>query len=94
MPKRVGMKVVEHVTQVSHKGRRGSPRIPAGVTLYCIQYDLGGYFPYSYLNKAEAEFVIRAMIEHGTDTEEYYHFNLVHNREHTMHVGRIEEVPA
>lgn len=87
--RKVAMSIEEYRTQKEHNGRRGSPRLPSGINLYCIKYELGGYFTYSYLNRLEAEFVMRAMQEHGTDTQRYYDFNVVDEPEKTLHVGKL-----
>lgn len=86
--RKVKQTVEEFITKESHNGRRGSPRIPSGTRLYAIRYENGGYFPYSYFSRKEAEKVIEAgRIEH-IDTEFYRQWNIVWNKDETRHVGK------
>jgi len=81
--------IEEYITQKPHNGRRGSPKIPSGIKLFVIKYDIGGYFTYSYFSRSEAELVFRAGIEYDTNTKRYYDFNVVNHPEKTMHVGKL-----
>jgi hypothetical protein len=85
---RVPMAIEEFVTLKAKSGRRGSPRIPAGTTLYAIRY-VGhhGYFTYSYSTREAAQDCINRMIEHNTDNEYYLPWNMSDSVQNTLHVG-------
>ena len=84
---RVGMEVVEFITNKHHSGRRGSPAIPRGTTLYAIKYSVGGYFTYSYQNQDDAIASIKNMIKYDTDNMRFYPFNVVSELDDTLHVA-------
>src|SRR4030095_13558712 len=86
---KVPMRVVEFVTDTAHRGRRGSPAIPAGTTLYAIAYNRPGfgYFPYSYQSKSDAQRVLEGMVEDGTDNLHYFFWNVKRDAQETLHVA-------
>src|SRR4030095_3845053 len=86
---KVPMGVVEFVTDTAHRGRRGSPDIPAGNTLYAIAYTRPGfgYFPYSYQSKSDAQRVLEGMVEDGTDNLHYFFWNVKRDAQETLHVA-------
>ena len=84
---RVGMEVVEFITNRHHSGRRGSPAISKGTKLYAIKYSIGGYFTYSYQSKQDAINAIENMIRYESDNMRFYPFNLARELDDTMHVA-------
>lgn len=84
---RIKMSIEEFITKRSHNGRRGSPKISAGTTLFAIKYENGGYFPYSYEDRKDALNCIEMMKHQGTDTDKYKEWNVVWDIENTMHVS-------
>lgn len=89
MSRRVAMKIVKFVTDRPKQGRRGSPAIPEGTTLYAIAYHhvKGGFFTYSYMNRDDAQKAIDNTKMHQTDNEFYYPWNVVYNVQDTLHVA-------
>jgi hypothetical protein len=85
--KRLKMEIEEFISTRPHSGRRGSPAIPVGTRLYAIKYENGGYFSYSYINKTEAEESIENSRLQGTDNEYYREWNVVDDKEKTLHYG-------
>lgn len=87
---KVPMKVHAYTYTTAHRGRRGSPAVPAGTTVYVIRYaDSRGYYTYAYLNRERALDVIAAMDENNTDTEFFCQWNRVFDPEQTLHVGEL-----
>jgi hypothetical protein len=86
---------VEFVTDRPKNGRRGSPAIPAGTTLFAIAYAKGGYFPFSYMRRGDAEESRQTQRNSGTDNEWYYPWNVTMNIQSTKHVApKAEEEKA
>ena len=85
---RVKTEVVPFVTTIKSKARRNAPAVEVGTTLYAIKYELGGYFVYSYLTREEAERVRQVSIDNGTNTFQFYGFNVVDIPEYTLPVSR------
>jgi hypothetical protein len=75
--------VVEFTKRTCSKARRGSPAVYPGTVLYAIKYEIGGYFTYSYATREAAEDVRQAGIKHGTDTYQFYQFNVVADADDT-----------
>ena len=85
----IRMKIVEFKTTRPHFGRRGSPAIPTGTTLYALEYETGGYFTYSYIKREDAETCIENGKLYQTNTEYYREWNLVMDKENTLHYGSL-----
>lgn len=86
--KRIRMRIVEFksIYKPPHKGWC-RPEIAEGTTMYAISYVCGGYFTYSYLRREDAQRVMQTMIYEGTDTDQYYHFNVVKDIQRTIQAG-------
>ncbi len=87
LDKKVTMTVEEYTLTTNHPGRRGSPAVFSGTTVYVIRYASGGFFTYSYMSYADAGNAVQMMREQGTDTERYRQFNVVMDPERTLHVA-------
>jgi hypothetical protein len=87
----VGTEIVEFVTNRAKRARRGHPEIPKGTTLYAIRYNhpKGGYFSYSYIDRADAQHCINNGEKSKCDTEKYYEWNVVYDIQDTVHVFPI-----
>lgn len=83
--KLIELTIEEFVTTRPKKGRRGSPAIPTGTTLYALRYSTGGYFTYSYLRKETAQKSIENSKLYRTNTEYYREWNLSKTPEDTLH---------
>jgi hypothetical protein len=83
------MKVTPFETTLAWKEHKGwrRPAVAVGVTRYAIEYDKGGFFTYSYLESADAVRVMKGMIVEGTDTEQYYPFNVKTDIQDTIPVA-------
>jgi hypothetical protein len=81
---RVKTEVVKFVLSRKSHGRRGQPSLPSGTELYAIQYELGGYFTYSYTTIKAAEESRQNQIYNQTNTFQFYGFNVVDNVNDTM----------
>lgn len=86
---RVRTEIVEFQTDKPKRGRRGSPAIPEGTTLYAIKYlhSKGGYSTYSYLHRKDAENAIEMSRIQQTDNERYYEWNVTYDIQNTLHYG-------
>lgn len=71
--------------QKQHNGYN-RPLVEADTTIYVIKYRIGGYFPYSYLNREQAEDSRRNQIKNQTNTFRYYQFNVVSSVDKTITV--------
>jgi len=69
-----------------HKGHH-RPAVAVGKVRYAIRYSRGGYFTYSYLDRSDALQAINNMRYAGTDTLQFYPFNLQLNIEDTIPVA-------
>lgn len=81
---RVKMTVEEFKLGRASRGRRNTPSVKVGTTLYAIKYELGGYFTYSYHTHTEAERIIQAMKDNATNTFQFYGFNVVDTPDETL----------
>lgn len=80
----VKTKVVEFILNKESRGRRNQPRLPKGTKLYAIEYELGGYFTYSYTSRESAEQSRQNQIKHNTNTYQFYGFNCVKDPNDTL----------
>jgi hypothetical protein len=87
---RVKMKIIPQISGRKN-ARRGQRAITKPTLLWCIEYENGGLFTFSYYRKLDAIQVIQRMKQYGTDTERYRQFNVVKNVDHTMHVFPKDE---
>lgn len=88
----VKTEIVEYITKLPKRGRRGSSRVDAGITLYLIKYlpPYWGYFTFGYMKKEDAETSVRNSKLYKADTEEYWGFNRKKNPEDVMHIVSID----
>lgn len=85
---RIKMEIEEFISDRPKRGRRGSPAIPEGYTLYAIKYvGYVGYYTYSYVNRKDAEECIENMRIQQTDNSYYYPWNVVKDKQDTLHYG-------
>lgn len=82
---RVKMKVVPQVSGAK-PARRGQRAITKNTLLWCIEYETGGFFTFSYYRKMDAIKAIQTMKAYGTDTVRYRDFNIVKDVTKTLHV--------
>jgi len=69
------------------RGRRGQQALTKKFTLvWCIEYETGGFFTFSYYRKQDAINAMKLMRQYGTDTVRYRDFNIVSDVDKTMHV--------
>src|SRR6266850_7172500 len=82
---KVAMKIIPQISGPKH-ARRGQPAIKKNTLLWCIAYENGGIFTFSYYRKMDAIKCIKLMKQYGTDTERYRQFNVVKDISNTLHV--------
>lgn len=87
----IKMDIEEFIIDRPKRARRGSPAVPSGTKLYAIRYETGGYFTYSYVNRKDAEECIENSKLYRTNNEYYREWNLVQDKQDTLHYGANNE---
>lgn len=66
--------------------RRGQKAVKKPTVFWCIVYEYGGMFTFSYYRKSDAINAMNLMKQYGTDTVRYRDFNIVKDVNSTLHV--------
>lgn len=82
----IAMRIVPFISKYrpAHKGWH-RPEVEEGTKMYAIQYEIGGYFTYSYLDEDQAFRVMMNMRK--TSTFRYYYHNVKKDIHSTIQVA-------
>lgn len=87
---KVKMRVVPKIRNFAN-ARRGQKAVLKPTLFWCIEYETGGYFTFSYYRKLDAIKAMNLMKGYGTDTIRYRDFNIVGTIDKTLHVWPKDE---